>query len=101
MAARESPDPAHNLSIGACVFVPEIGEILKELVVGNDERGNERCGNRPAFAVAPGQAGVPAVRRPLNKESPAKNFDFAQDVASCRETVDRQLPRITAARVWF
>jgi len=77
---RVLPDPPHDASVRPCFLVPEIGEVLKELIIGNDERRDESRGDRTALPVASRQAGVPAALRPFHEESPAKDFDFAHSV---------------------
>lgn len=73
-----SADPANILSIGARLFVPEVGEILEKLLVGNDERRNESGRDRPALAIGSRQASIPASGGALNKEPPTKHFNLTQ-----------------------
>jgi len=63
--------------------MPKIREVLKELIICNDERRNERCGDGPALPITPWETGVPPARGPLNEKAPTKYLNFAQKIAPC------------------
>jgi hypothetical protein len=64
----QSSDPTDCAAIGTSAFVPEISEILKQLLVGDDElRDHDACG-RASFPIVAGNVRAPTRVSALHEQ---------------------------------
>ena len=71
------PEPADGLSVGSRLFVPEVGQILEDRVIGDNERRDRCAGKGSPLAVVTRDVRDPGVSGPFEEHASAEDFRFA------------------------